>query len=372
MEKRIIPFIRQKDYVLVGNAGMGAIGDIRLLKDEMIDEVFACKKYAPSPFVDGKDFFEYFKKEIKILYLLNHKNIVRVFSYYMYPEQNTGYIIMEYIAGEKIDKYIAENPNMIDNLFEQIVDAFIHIHSAGILHRDIKPSNILITPSGLLKVIDFGFGKRTDIEESQEENSLSLAGMYDRPNDYKEYSFSTEVYFIGQLFRGLVTDHQIKTFKYNNILDKMCSKNPNNRVDSFMGIYRLMTEIKASSYDFESEQLEVYRRFANYLSSISSKIYDDAKYETDIDEIIRKLEICYQNSILEECIQNTSKIISPFVNGGYKYFPKEQFPVYVLGDFVKLVKVSSPEQKRIILNHLWERLDQKGKMANPKYDELPF
>lgn len=43
MEKRIIPFIRQKDYVLVGNAGMGAIGEIRLLKDEMIDEVFACK-----------------------------------------------------------------------------------------------------------------------------------------------------------------------------------------------------------------------------------------------------------------------------------------------------------------------------------------
>jgi hypothetical protein len=133
-----------------------------------------------------------------------------------------------------------------------------------------------------------------------------------------------------------------------------------------------MTEIKASGYDFETEQLEVYRRFANYLSSISSKIYFDAKYETNIDEIIRKLEICYKNSILEEYVQNTSKIISPFVDGGYKYFPKELFPVFVLGDFVKLVKTSSPEQKRIILNHLWERLDLKGKMANPKNDELPF
>ena len=57
MEKKIIPFIRQKDYVLVGNAGIGATGDVRLLKDEMIDEVFACKKYALSPFVDGNDFF---------------------------------------------------------------------------------------------------------------------------------------------------------------------------------------------------------------------------------------------------------------------------------------------------------------------------
>lgn len=343
MEKKIIPFVRQKDYSLVGNVGVGAIGDVRLLKDEIIDEVFACKKYAPSPFVDGKDFFEYFKKEIKILYLLNHKNIVRVFSYYMYPEQSTGYIIMEYIEGENIDRYIAENPKMIDNLFEQIVDAFIHIHGAGILHRDIKSSNILINPDGVLKVIDFGFGKRTDIEASQEENSLSLAGMYDRPNDYKDYSFSTEVYFIGQLFRGLVTDHQIKTFKYNHILDKMCSKNPNNRVDSFMGIYRLITEIKASSYDFEPEQLEVYRSFANYLSRISSTIYDDAKYETDIDEIVRKLEVCYQNSILEVNIQNNSKIISPFINGGYKYSSKEQFPVYVLRDFIKFAKVASPE-----------------------------
>lgn len=372
MEKKTIPFIRQKDYVLIGNAGVGAIGDVRLLKDEIIDEIFACKKYAPSPFVNRTDFFEYFKKEIKILYLLNHKNIVRVFSYYMYPEKNTGYIIMEYIEGEKIDRYIAENPNTIDNLFEQIVDAFIHIHSAGILHRDIKPSNILITSEGILKVIDFGFGKRTEIEGYQEENSLSLAGMYDRPNDYKEYSFSTEVYFVGQLFRGLLTDHQIKSFKYNNILDKICSKNPNNRVSSFMGVYRLMTEIKTSYYNFEPKQLEIYRSFANYFSNILSKIYDDAKYETDIDEIIRKLEIIYQNSILEEYMQNTSKIISSFVNGGYKYFSKEQFPIYVLGDFIKLVKTLSPEQKRIILNHLWERLDQKERMSNPKNDELPF
>lgn len=133
-----------------------------------------------------------------------------------------------------------------------------------------------------------------------------------------------------------------------------------------------MTEVKAASYDFDQEDLEVYRKFANSLSNISSAIYDDAKYETDIDEIVRKLEMCYQNSILEEYIQNTSKIISPFVNGGYKYFSKEQFPVYVLGDFVKLVKVSSPEQKRIILNHLWERLDQIEKIPNPAFDDLPF
>ena len=371
MEKKIIPFIRQKDYVFVGYAGIGATGDVRLLKDEMIGEIFACKKYSPTPFINGSDFFEYFKKEIKLLYLLYHKNVVRVFSYHMYPEQNTGYIIMEYIEGEKIDKYIADNPNTIDSLFEQIIDAFIHIHSVGILHRDIKPSNILVTSDGVLKIIDFGFGKRTDVDEISEENSLSLAGMYDRPNDYKDYSFSTEVYFVGQLFRGLVTDHQIQSFKYNDILDKMCSKNPDNRVGSFMEIYRLMTGVKASSYEFEQEELEIYREFAKYFSNVASKVYYDAKYETDIDEIIRKLEICYQNSILEEDIQNPSKIIAPFINGGYFFNPKELFPVSALGDFIKYVKKTSIVKKRIILNNLWERLDKKGRTPDPN-SELPF
>ena len=179
-----------------------------MLHDETIDEVFACKKYAPSPFVDGNDYYNYFKKEIKILYQLNHKNIVRVFNYYLYPEQNTEYIIMEYIDGDRIDNYIAEKPNMLDSLFEQVVNGFIHMHNAGVLHRDIKPSNILITKDGVVKIIDFGFGKQTDVTEKQEKNSLSLAGMYDRPDDYKDYSFSTEVYFVGQLFRGLVTGYQ--------------------------------------------------------------------------------------------------------------------------------------------------------------------
>lgn len=372
MEKKIIPFIRQKDYVLFGNAGVGAIGDVRILKDEMIDEVFACKKYAPSPFVEGRDFFEYFKKEIKILYLLNHKNIVRVFSYYMYPEQNTGYIIMEYIEGEKIDRYVAQNPNTIDSLFEQIVDAFIHIHEAGILHRDIKPSNILITSGGVLKVIDFGFGKRLDTEEDQGENSLSLAGMYDRPNDYKEYSFSTEVYFVGQLFRGLVTDHQIKSFKYNGILDKMCSKTTNNRVGSFIDVYRLMTEINAQRYNFKQEDLDIYRRFADKVSEITQAIYDDAKYNTDVDEIIRKLELCHQNSILEEHVQRNANILMPFINGGLRYNTKKLFPTTILIDFITLIKDASSEQRRIILNNLWQRFDNVNRMVNPANDDLPF
>ncbi|MFA7492493.1 MAG: hypothetical protein WCZ43_03135 [Proteiniphilum sp.] len=208
--------------------------------------------------------------------------------------------------------------------------------------------------------------------KEQEENSLSLAGMYDRPNDYKEYSFSTEVYFVGQLFRGLVTDHHIKTFRFESVLEQMCSKNPENRAGSFLDIYRLMTEIEATDFDFEWEEKKTYRSFADNLSDILAKIYIDAKYETNIDEIINDLETLYNNSMLEENVQDPSKVIAPFINGGYGYLKKNTFPVYVLEEFIKLLKTSSDEKKRIILNNLWGRFDTKERIQNPKYEELPF
>ena len=118
--------------------------------------------------------------------------------------------------------------------------------------------------------------------------------------------------------------------------------------------------------------MNTYRQFANYFSNITSKIYNDAKYETDVDEIIRKLEVCYQNSILEECIQNSSKVISPFIIGGYLYSKKELFPIYIVRDFISLMKTGSTIKRRIVLNNLWERLDQKERKVNPAHDDLPF
>ena len=87
MEKdEIIKFIRQKDYKLIKHIGQGGTGKTVLLKDEIIDEVFVCKKYSPYNKEDKEQYFKYFIDEIKILHCIYHKNIVRVFNYYLYPE----------------------------------------------------------------------------------------------------------------------------------------------------------------------------------------------------------------------------------------------------------------------------------------------
>lgn len=358
MKQDKITFDNPVTYIKQETLGSGATGLVLLLKDERIDQVFACKKYILSPFAEDGDFFQYFKDEIKLLHLLYHRNVVRVFNYYLYPQCNTGYIIMEYVQGEKIDKYVADNPHTIDSLFEQVVEAFISIHNVGVMHRDIKPSNILVTRDGILKVIDFGLGKKVDIDSLPESNSLSLAGMYERPNDYRTYSFKTEVYFVGQLFLGLLKDHQIQNFKFYHIIERMCAKDPKDRIPSFIDVYNEMKTVEASTYDFDEEEKFVYRAFADSCLRILSTVDSDSTYRMDVEEVIRQLEQCLQDSSLEEEVQDSYQLISSFIVGRYNLSTRLKCPVSVLEDFIHLLKSNSVVKRKIILSNLWGRLNQ--------------
>ena len=94
MKDNVIKFLKSKDYVFLDELGKGACGRTVKLKDEVIDEVFVCKKYEPFDDALKDELFSKFIQEIKLLYLLNHRNVVRVFNYYIYPEQTTGYCLL--------------------------------------------------------------------------------------------------------------------------------------------------------------------------------------------------------------------------------------------------------------------------------------
>src|SRR5262245_8607098 len=79
-----VTFLRRRDYKYIRELGRGACGITILLHDEIIDEMFVCKKYSPFYEEDRKDLFSSFLSEIKLLHLVSHPNIVRVFNYYIY------------------------------------------------------------------------------------------------------------------------------------------------------------------------------------------------------------------------------------------------------------------------------------------------
>ena len=88
--------------------------------------------------------------------------------------------------------------------------------------------------------------------------------------------------------------------------------------------------------------------------------------------MIRALEEVYKNSILEEIIQNNNKLITIFLDGQYKFWPKLEFKVSTLNSMIRLLKSSSEDRKKVILNNLWERFDKVDREYEEIDEDLPF
>lgn len=367
----VIEFIRKKNYLNLGAIGQGGLGKTILIKDEIINEVFVCKKYSPIYEEIISQYFTYFLEEIKILHKLYHINIVRVFNYYLYPEKTTGYILMEYISGKLIDEYLFENPDRIEDVFIQTIEGFRYLEAKGILHRDIRPANILINDEGIVKIIDFGFGKFTSIE--LENKSISLNWRYSTPSEFENdiYDNKTEVYFIGKLFEEILNTIGNVQFKFSEILNQMIHYDVNERVDSFFEIYRLTISMDASGEDFDYFERNIYQDFANQLTAVISAVPDPPYLNSEISNIIKGMEDVYRNSMLEDSISNSNKLIRVFIKGNFRFFSSKGFSVSKLKAFLNFFRYAPENKQKIVLNNLWERFEKIDRIQIQD-DDLPF
>jgi len=101
-----------------------------------------------------------FQVEARAAAALNHPNIVRVYD--IGNHEDTPFIVMERLSGETFGDQIARGPlpeSQVRAVLHSVLAALSVAHDAGMLHRDIKPGNLLLTPSGTVKVADFGIVK---------------------------------------------------------------------------------------------------------------------------------------------------------------------------------------------------------------------
>ena len=373
-DKKIIKFLKSKDFVFLEELGRGACGRTVKLYDEVIDEIFVCKKYEPFVNEYKEALFNNFIREIKLLYLVNHPNIVRIFNYYIYPEHCVGYILMEYITGQDIESYLTSYPQMINDIFLQCIDGFVHLEKCNILHRDIRPVNIMVSNDGVLKIIDFGFGKKVGRKEDFGK-SVSLNWWCDPPVDFKQnvYDFKTEIYFVGKLFEKIIKEIQIETFKYQYILSGMCNPNPEARTNSFAEIKNKISEARFFEIQFTESELHAYRKFSSYLFESIAKIETDCKYFNDAELIQKKLENYFRKVMLEEFLPSNVPVISCFLNGSYYFRKNKYFPVSTLKAFIELLRSSSRDKKNIIISNLYSKLDVIERYTETQCDgDVPF
>lgn len=373
MQDDIIKFIRRRDYQYIKELGQGACGKTVLLFDDLIEENFVCKKFTPYSEASRQQLFENFVRETKILHQVHHENVVRVFNYYLYPEVLTGYILMEYIDAEDLDDFLSATPELINELFLQAVNGFSYLESRGILHRDIRPQNLLVGAGGILKIIDFGFGKR--IQQTDDfDKSVTLNWWCEPPTEFSNatYDFSTEVYFVGKLFERIIQENSLDQFKYMELLGRMCQRDRLKRVHSFAAIQQQVQSDQFLEIDFSEEEVDAYRYFADALQTQITKIESGAKYLDDISRLQTELEGAYRNFMLEEYVPDCSTVARCLVRGEY-YRKQTGLPVWKVRNFLHILKSLSPEKKRIVMSNLHTRLDAIPRYDKPVLtDDVPF
>jgi serine/threonine protein kinase len=152
---------------VLGRGGLGAVWEAKHLISQRAE---AIKVMLPEQ-TGTEDMKERFRREIQLLASLSHPNIAQLHNAFYFEDQLI--MVMELVEGEDL-RTRGRNaripmPQLIDYAL-QVLSALDYAHARGVVHRDIKPANIMVTPSGLVKVLDFG------IAISQTSQNLTLAG----------------------------------------------------------------------------------------------------------------------------------------------------------------------------------------------------
>ncbi len=372
--KKIIEFVRQKDFKFIKEIGRGSFGETVLLEDEYIDYEFVCKKYSPFEFIDKEAFYKNFINEIKTLHLLYNRNIVRVFNYYLYPKLHLGYLMMEYINGETISDYLEKYPENLNDIFKQVIEGFSYLESHKILHRDIRDNNILVDDKGIVKIIDFGFSKKINFDgDNQKSISINWISSV-LPDDFKMeiYDHTTEIFFVGKLFEDIMSQIN-SSFKYKTILKKMIEVNPKHRISSFKLILKEINEKSFTLNLFNKDEKSIYKNLAESFSTGIVKREESSNIISDIDKIIKNLDTLHQKTMLEDFV-NSKHLLRVFIDGEYQ-FSNTLVEVESIQNFTSFFKSISREKQNIILYHLSTRFDDVFKYSNNVYiddEEIPF
>lgn len=382
----IISFLKQKDYIMVNNdLGGGSFGKAVVLKDPYIDELFVAKKYEPEYDAYQRQFYKNFIDEIKILYRLNHKNIVRIYSYYAYENEYTGYILMEFIDGMDIGKYLysyqdaqsefSDDPTP-NSIFTQLIDAFCYIESHNIIHRDIRESNIMIDKLGNVKIIDFGIGKVSDSQQREDSlaNQINRRGLETLPQEYYngEYTSLTDMFYLAELLNRLMATAENPKeihFSYQKILDKMMNKNPDNRYKNFAEIKSEINKHDFTSLEISEKDKKIYKNFTDLVYNSIYHYTSTPDFITDPEMFINNLRHAVQNNIFEDKIQNNKDVINSVVYCAYSYNPMLKIPCIVVKDFLKWFEESTTTSQNMILSNFISKLSAIRLTLD---EDLPF
>jgi serine/threonine protein kinase/tetratricopeptide (TPR) repeat protein len=160
-------------YEILEALGAGGMGRVFRARDPSLGREVALKLLPPE--VAGNAHrLSLFKEEAKAVAALDHPNIVTIYS--VDEVDGMHFLTMELVRGKTLDQHISPGGVTLDRLFRfaiPIVQAVSAAHGRGIVHRDLKPANIMVSDTGVVKILDFGLAKTLHRKPSDSEGEPS-------------------------------------------------------------------------------------------------------------------------------------------------------------------------------------------------------
>ncbi|MCE5167945.1 Stk1 family PASTA domain-containing Ser/Thr kinase [Paenibacillus profundus] len=295
-------------YEIIARVGGGGMALVYKALDNLLNRYVAVKVLRQQ-FVHDEEFIRRFRREAQSAASLSHPNVVSIYD--VGQEEDTHFIVMEYIEGHNLNEIIQERaPLQTEEAVRisiQICDALEHAHQNRIIHRDIKPHNILIGKNGRVKVTDFGIARAVTSSTITQTGSVVGSVHYFSPEHAKGvltgeksdlYSLGIVLYqmltgklpFLGESPISVALKHLQEPFdeprlvnphipqSVENIILKSMRKNPAERYQSAAEMMR----------DLET-CLSAERAHEQKLTFVSRVPFDDEQ-ETRVMPAIRPME----------------------------------------------------------------------------------
>ncbi|MFC5729303.1 MULTISPECIES: Stk1 family PASTA domain-containing Ser/Thr kinase [Nocardioides] len=206
-------------YELAELLGRGGMAEVRKGTDTRLGRVVAVKRLR-TDLASDPTFQARFRREAQSSASLNHPAIVAVYDTgeerTTHPDGTSEvvpYIVMEYVAGRTLRDVLREGrkilPERALEITSGVLSALDYSHRAGIIHRDIKPGNVMLTPSGDVKVMDFGIARAMSDAQSSMTQTAAVVGtaQYLSPEQARGETVDSrsDVYSAGCLLYELLT-----------------------------------------------------------------------------------------------------------------------------------------------------------------------